>query len=106
MLNFIKLLMVCGCLMLNACLSAEDDITKSIAYINNPQNNQEFYELVTLMEEMREFLMSYGIQIPPLTAILIVVRSKMIEDGVWVSDSIFEKLYAEFEAYEASYGTK
>lgn len=100
MLNFLKLMIVCGCLMLNAYVSAEEDPTKSIAYLNNPQSDHEFYELVSLMEEMRELLISYNIPVPPLTAILISVRAKTIEDGLTVNDAIFDRLYAEFQAYE------
>ena len=52
------------------------------------------------MKEMRELLIRHGIEIPPLTTILLSVKARVIEDGLQINDAIFERLWREFEAYE------
>src|ERR1700678_1804057 len=81
----------------------EEDPTKSIAYMSNAcqANDQDFYELVSWMEELREYLISQGAPVPRLTAILEGIRDQMSKDGLKVNDAIFDRLQREFEAYEA-----
>lgn len=101
MVNFFKLVFLCCCLAINLYASQDEDPSKSIACIlNNPHTDQEFYELTSLMKEMRELLIRHGIEIPPLTSILLSVKARVIEDGLQINDAIFERLWREFEAYE------
>jgi hypothetical protein len=86
----------------------EDDPSKSIAYIANSmsQEDKDFYDLVSFIEELRELLVCHGVPVPPLTTILLSIRDKMICDGHKPNDIIFERLYAEFQAYEEKYEPK
>jgi hypothetical protein len=65
--------------------------------------SQDFYDLVSFLEECREMLITQGAPVPLLTAILEAIRENMSEDGLNVNDAIFDRLKREFEAYEAKY---
>ncbi len=68
-----------------------------------PQSEEVDYDLQKLVYQvvqLRNLLILYGVEFPLLTDFLNSIREKSIQHSLDIDESIFDPLYAEFEAFE------
>jgi hypothetical protein len=83
----------------------DDDPTEvTLAHAFSIKEEQDITEIVRLIIELREYLVSRGCYFPRLTAFLEHCRLQAYAKGIEIDYEVFDMLWEEFASYEAKEG--